>query len=178
MRGLSQSIFSFISKQRLLVKKGSPVSVSAKGTCLGEGRACLREGTASSIPVASPRPPLLLGRHHGHHHRHCRPLHRRHRRRCHRHHHQLPLPPPPSPASSSPGGRQAQPALLRSCTLHPRPCELPAALLPASGVAGDAVATRCACCRGTVGTPATSCIVSRLRCSRMAGCGCANELGC
>ena len=71
----------------------------------------------------------------------------------------LPPPPPPtgtatpaaaSPASSSPGGRQAQPALLCPCALHPRPCELPAPLLSASGVAGDAVATRCTCPRGTV----------------------------
>ena len=71
----------------------------------------------------------------------------RRRRHCHRH--QLPLPPPPSPASSSPGGKQAKPALLRPCALHPRPCELPASLLPASGVAGDAVATLCASSRGT-----------------------------
>jgi hypothetical protein len=86
--------------------------------------------------------------------------------------------PPRSPASSSPGGKQAQPALLRPCALHPRPCELPVALLPASGVAGDAVATRCACSRGTLGTPATCRIVSCLCCSCMAGCGCADGLGC
>ena len=102
-------------------------------------------------PVPAASPPLLLRRHHGHqgHGHHLRRLHRRHRRRRHCHRHQLPLPPPPSPASSSPGGKQAKPALLRPCALHPRPCELPASLLPASGVAGDAVATLCASSRGT-----------------------------
>ena len=49
----------------------------------------------------------------------------------------------------SPGGRPAHSSLLRPCALHPRPCELPASLLPASGVAGDAVATLCASSRGT-----------------------------
>ena len=99
----------------------------------------------------------------------------RRRRHCHRH--QLPLPPPPLPASSSPGGKQAKPALLRPCALHPRPCELPASLLPASGVAGDAGFTLCASSRGT-GARLPSRIRSCLCCSCMAGCGCADGLGC
>ena len=136
-----------------------------------------RDGAAPLGPRRTERRPTG-GREHQRAPRACRPCHRRHRRRCHRHPHQLPLPPPRSPASFSPGGKQAQPALLRSCALHPRPCELPAVLLPASGVAGDEVATCCACSRGTVGTPATSCIASRLCCFCMAGCGCGYGLGC
>ena len=88
------------------------------------------------------------------------------------------FPLPPSPASSSHGSRQAHPALLLPCAIHLRPCELPTPLCPTSGVAVDAVATRCACSCGTVGTPGTSRIVSHLCCSCMAGCGCADGLGC
>jgi hypothetical protein len=175
MSRLRQSIFPFISKQRLLVESCRHRRLTP---CRHRRLPPPKTARPSSVPAASPRPPLPLRRHHGHHHRQYRSYHRHHRRRCHHHHHQLPLPPPRSPASSSPGGKQAQPALLRPCALHPRPCELPAALLPASGVAGDAVATRCACSRGTLGTPATCRIVSCLCCSCMAGCGCADGLGC
>ena len=130
------------------------------------------------VPAASPRPPLLLRRHHSHHGRHLRRLHRRHRRRAHRHLHQLPLPPPSPSSGCSPASRPTQPALLDPYVLQLRPREIPAALLPASAVAGDAVATCCACSCRIVGTPTTSRITSCLCCSRMAGCGYADEFGC
>jgi hypothetical protein len=146
MSRLRQSIFPFISKQRLLVESCRHRRLTP---CRHRRLPPPKTARPSSVPAASPRPPLPLRRHHGHHHRQYRSYHRHHRRRCHHHHHQLPLPPPRSPASSSPGGKQAQPALLRPCALHPRPCELRVPLLSASGVGGDAVATRCACSRGT-----------------------------
>ena len=45
-----------------------------------------RSAARLSVPAASLRPLLLLGRRHGHHHRQCRPHHRHHRCRCHHHH--------------------------------------------------------------------------------------------
>ena len=115
------------------------------------GTSKLRMSVRMSLCRSPQRPAWPHGRRHGHIRPRCRLLPPRPPRSCRLLPlHLLHLPPPPSPWLLA--RQQASPScLLGPCTLQRRPCDLHPALLPASCVAGDAVAARCASYRGTAG---------------------------